>query len=84
MNTSIIRKEELIHLLNEINNELERLEVALSSCTLNKYDEWQKNQEIGMDKCEKQLSSIEMKVHSIEEPHNQYYKNRSLRLELTS
>ena len=84
MNTSIIRKEELINLLNEINNELGRLEVALSSCTSHKYEEWQKNQDISMDRCEKQLDSIEMNVQSIEALHNQYYKNRLLRLELTS
>ena len=81
---SIIRKEELLHLLNEMNHHLGRLEVALLSCTFNKHEEWQKNQEIRMEMCGKQLDSIEMKVLSIEEHHNQYYKNRSLRLELTS
>jgi hypothetical protein len=84
MKTSIIRKEELLHLLNEMNHQLGRLEMSLLSCTLNQHEEWQKNQEMKMEKCGKQLDLIEMKVLSIEEHHKQYYKNRSLRLELTS
>ncbi len=84
METSIIRKDELIDMLNKMNHQLGKLEVALLSCVSKNHEEWQKNQEKRMERCGKQLDSIEMKVSLIEEHHNQYYKNGSLRLELSS
>jgi len=82
METSVIRREELIDMLEEINQQLEKLELSMLSSISKHHDEWQKNQEYRMERCGKKLDSLETKISSIEEQNN-HHKPTSLRLELS-
>jgi hypothetical protein len=82
METSVIRREELIGMLKAMNQQLEKLELSMVSSISKHHDEWQINQEKRMERCGKQLDSLETKITSLEEQNN-HHKPISLRLELS-
>ncbi len=82
MKTTVLGKEELIVMFENIHNQLEQLENSIKTNMSQEQSEWQSQQEKRFDLCDKQLESIEMKMTSVKERQEQPKKN-SLQLTLS-
>ncbi|KAA9026091.1 hypothetical protein [Niallia endozanthoxylica] len=75
MKTTVIGKEELIDMFENIHNQLEQLENSIKTNMSQEQSEWQSRLEKRFDLCGKQLESIEMKMTSVKERQEQSKKN---------
>ncbi|WP_394232747.1 hypothetical protein [Niallia oryzisoli] len=82
MKTTVIGREELIDMFENINNQLEQLEISIKTNMSQQQYEWQRKQEARFDTCDKQLESLEMSMSSTIERKDQL-KKTSLRLTLS-
>lgn len=70
MGTTVLRKEELMAMLQSISSQLDQLEKSIETIIPRKQIEWQKEQNMQIERCEKQLDELERKISSIEK-HNE-------------
>ncbi|WP_338451831.1 hypothetical protein R4Z09_08160 [Niallia oryzisoli] len=82
MKTTVIGREELIDMFENINNQLEQLENSIKTNMSQQQQEWQRKQEQRIDICGKQLESLEKKMTSTKE-RQEHSKKTTLQLTLS-
>jgi hypothetical protein len=64
MNTTVLRKENLINMLTEIESQLEQLDCSLVSNISKQKKAWESEQEIRLNSCFRQLEIFESRMAS--------------------
>ncbi len=67
MGKTVLRKEELIAMLQSISSQLEQLEKSIETIIPKKQIEWQKDQSTLIENCEKRLAGLEGEIIVVEE-----------------
>ena len=67
MGTTVLRKEELIAMLQSISSQLDQLEKSIETIIPKKQIEWQKEQSMLIEHCEKRLAGLEEEMIEVEE-----------------
>lgn len=80
MGTTVLRKEELMAMLQSISSQLDQLEKSIETIIPKKQIEWQKEQKMQIEQCEKQLDELERKVSFIEGNKEEDYSTTALRV----
>lgn len=86
MKTNGIEREEIILMLTELNQQLDRLEDELHSSTEEFSKSWHEQQEIRLNQCEKKLFALEGNLNNFNEGKHQvkmnYPSKKVIKLEL--
>ena len=77
MKTNGIAREEIILMLTELNQQLERLEVDLHSSTEDFCNNWSDQQEKRLDQCDKKLFALEESIDNDKAGNHQVKMNYS-------
>jgi hypothetical protein len=64
MNTTVLRKENLIEMLTKIDSQLEQLDCSLVSNISQQNKRWESEQEIRLNSCFRQLEILEKRMAS--------------------
>lgn len=67
MGTTVLRKEELIAMLQSISSQLDQLEKSIETIIPRKQIEWQKEQSMLIENCGKRLTELEGEMIAVEE-----------------
>lgn len=67
MNTTVLRKENLIEMLMKIDSQLEQLDCSLVSNISQQNKRWESEQEIRLNSCFRQLEILEQRMASEKE-----------------
>jgi hypothetical protein len=67
MNTTVLRKENLIEMLMKIDSQLEQLDCSLVSNISQQNKRWESEQEIRLNSCFRQLERLEQRMASEKE-----------------
>jgi hypothetical protein len=67
MGKTVLRKEELIAMLQSISSQLDQLEKSIETIIPKKQIEWQKEQSMLIESCEKRLAGLEGEIIVVEE-----------------
>ena len=67
MNTTVLRKENLIEMLKKIDSQLEQLDCSLVSNISQQSKRWESEQEIRLNSCFRQLEILEQRMASEKE-----------------
>jgi len=81
MKTTVLRKDELIEMLMEMDSKLEQLNCSLVSNISNQKQLWEAEQELRLNSCVRQLDSLERKMTSNRERNG--HNSASIRLKLS-
>ncbi|MBB6444663.1 hypothetical protein [Bacillus benzoevorans] len=80
MGTTVLRKEELMAMLQSISSQLDQLEKSIETIIPKKQIEWQMEQNMQIEQCAKQLDELEIKISSIDENKDADHSTTALRI----
>ncbi|WP_071395554.1 hypothetical protein [Bacillus tuaregi] len=80
MKATVIGREELIDMFEEMNHQLEQLDKSIKTNMSQQQDEWQRIQEQRIAFCDEQLETLEKNMTSLKERKEQPKKSLKLTL----